>query len=340
MMRLSATLGLSCLGAAMLLPGVAVAELHWNLKPANTVPGHPISDLHLLVMIIITAIFIGVVAFMFYAIFRHRKSIGHKAAHFHENTTVEIVWTAIPLLIIIGMAWPATRTLLEIRDTTAPDVTIKVTIYQTKTGYEYLDDGVQFYSSLATPREQVEARAEKGESYPLEVDLPMVVPVGRKVRVLLTSYDVVHTRQMAGLAEKQDVRPSVVRDVWFRADETGTYHVPCAELCGSDNDFMPMVVKVVSADDYKVWLALQKKSAGASANDLTKEYPVSELGAIGETEYVNHCGVCHRPGCMGVPPTNSAVAGRKTSTAVIACHVTTAPHGIKRNSIMAAWVLS
>jgi len=333
-MRLSATLGLSCLGAAMLLPGVAVAELHWILKPANTAPGHPISDLHLLVMIIITAIFIGVVVFMFYAIFRHRKLIGHEAAHFHQNTTVEIVWTAVPLLIIIGMAWPATRTLLEIGDSPAPDVTIKVTIYPTKTSYEYLDDGVKFYSSRATPRGQAGARAEKGEYYRLEVDQPMVVPVGWNVRVLLTSEDVVHVRDMVGLAQKQDAPPGVVRDAWLRADETGSYHVPCAELCGNGNDFMPIVVKVVSEDDYKVWLARQKKSAGSGANDSTKndstkEDPVARLGVIGETEYIAHWELCQRPGRKSGALIYSAVAGRNISTARNACHVNTALPGKK-----------
>lgn len=274
-MRLTATLGLSCLGAAMVLPGIAVAELQWNLKPASATPGHTISDLHLLVMFIITVIFVGVFAFMFYAILRHRKSLGHEGAHFHENTTVEIVWAAVPLLIIIGMAWPATRTLLEIRDTSASDITIKVTNYQRKTGYEYLDDGVKFFSSIATPREQIDGGAEKGENYAVEVDKPMVVPVGRKVRVLFMSNDVLHTRDVPEPAEKQDAIRGVTRDAWFRADTTGTYHVPCAQLCGSDSDLMPFVVKVVSEDDYKVWLALQKEPAGAGNYDSAKEYRIA-----------------------------------------------------------------
>ena len=277
MMKLTATLGLSCLGTAMLLPGIAVAELQWNLNPASATLGHTISDLHLLVMFVITVIFVGVFVFMFYAILRHRKSLGHEGAHFHENTTVEIVWTAIPLLIIIGMAWPATRTLLEIRDTSAPDITIKVTNYQQKTDYEYLDNGVKFTSSLATPRGQIEGEPDKGENYFLEVDEPMVVPVGRKVRVLFLSNDVPHTRDVAESAEKQDAIPGVARDAWFRADTTGTYHVPCAQLCGSDSDsdLMPIVVKVVSEDDYNVWLALQKEPTDAGIHDSAKEYRIA-----------------------------------------------------------------
>jgi cytochrome c oxidase subunit 2 len=212
---------------------------------------------------------------MFYAILRHRKSLGHEGAHFHENTTVEIVWTAVPLLIIIGMAWPATRTLLEIRDTSASDITIKVTNYQRKTGYEYLDDGVKFFSSITTPREQIDGGAEKGENYALEVDKPMVVPVGRKVRVLFMSNDVLHTRDAPEPAEKQDAIQGVTRDAWFRADTTGTYHVQCAQLSGSECDVMPIVVKVVSEDDYKVWLGLQKEPAGAGNYDSAKEYRIA-----------------------------------------------------------------
>ena len=276
MMRLTATLGLSCLGAAMLLPGIAAAELQWNLKPASATPGHTISDLHLLVMLVITVIFVGVFVFMFYAILRHRKSPGHEGGHFHENTTVEMVWTAIPLLIIIGMAWPATRTLLEIRNIAAPDITIKVTNYQQKTGYEYLDNGIKFTSSLATPREQVEGGPDKGENFSPEVDKPMVVPVGRKVRVLFMSNDILHTRDVSEPSNKQDAIRGVIRDAWFRADTTGTYHVPCAQLCGndSDSDLMPIVVKVVSEDDYQAWLALQNEPAATGSHDSAKEYRI------------------------------------------------------------------
>jgi cytochrome c oxidase subunit 2 len=278
MMRLTATLVLSCLGAAVLLPRIAIAELQWNLKSASATPGHTISDLHLLVMLVITVIFVGVFVFMFYAILRHRKSPGHEGAHFHENTTVEMVWTAIPLLIIIGMAWPATRTLLEIRNIAAPDITIKVTNYQQKTGYEYLDNGIEFTSSLAAPHEQVEGgSSDKGENFSLEVDKPMIVPVGRKVRVLFMSKDVLHTQDVPNPSETQDVIRGVIRDAWFRADTTGTYHVPCAQLCGndSDSDLMPIVIKVVSEDDFQAWLALQKEPAATGGHDSAREYRIA-----------------------------------------------------------------
>jgi cytochrome c oxidase subunit 2 len=330
-------LGLSCIGAALLLPDIAVAELQWNLKPANTALGHAIYDLHMLAMIIIVVIFFGVFGFMFYAIFKHRKSLGHKAAHFHENTSVEIIWTIVPVLIIIGMAWPATRTLLEMRDTSAPDMTIKITGFQWKWGYDYLDDGVRFYSSLATPREQIEGTAEKGENYLLEVDEPMVVPVGKKVRLLITSNDVLHSWYVPELAVKQDAVPGFIRDAWFRADTTGMFRGQCAELCGRDHGFMPIVVKVVSEDDYKIWLAGRKLSVSTSAYDPDKEYAVSELSAIGEAVYAAHCATCHKPDGKGSPPIFPAVSGGKITTGPIANHVDIVLDGSKKNPMMAAW---
>ncbi len=262
-MTVKAFLRLLGSGLATLLPGIAAAELQWNLKPAATEIGGSIHDLHTLVMIVITVIFIGVFGFMFYAIFKHRKSAGHQAAQFHESTTVEIIWTVIPVFILIGMAWPATKALLTLRDTSAPDMTIKVTGYQWKWGYEYLDEGIQFYSTLATPREQIEGDAEKGENYLLEVDNPMVVPVGKKVRILTTANDVLHAWFVQELSVKQDAIPGFIRDTWFRAEKTGTFRGQCAELCGKEHGFMPIVVNVVSEDEYKMWVSEQKSRVAA-----------------------------------------------------------------------------
>ena len=266
-MRLTAVLGLSCLAAAMLLPGIAVAKLQWNLKPADTALGHATYDLHMLAMIIITVIFVGVFAFMFYAIFKHRKSLGHEAVHFHENTTVEIVWTVIPVLIIIGVAWPATRTLLEMRDTSAPDITIKVTGYQRKWGYEYLDNGISFDSSLVTTRKAIKGVARQGENIPFEVDNPLVVPVGKKVRILATASDAPHTWHVPELAVKQDAVPGFIRDAWFRAVKAGTYRGQCEVACEREHGSVPIVVKVVSEDDYRSWVIEQKSAANAPSND-------------------------------------------------------------------------
>lgn len=336
-MRLKAFLRLLVLGATMLLPAIAMAELQWNLKPANTEIGGAIHDLHTLVMIIITVIFVGVFGFMFYAILKHRKSVGHKAAQFHESTTVEIIWTVIPVVILIAMAWPATKALLTLRDTSSPDMTIKVTGYQWKWGYEYLDDGIQFYSTLATPREQIQGTEKKGENYLLEVDKPLVVPVGKKVRILTTAADVLHAWFVPELSIKQDAIPGFIRDTWFKAEHTGTFRGQCAELCGAEHGFMPIVVNVVSEDDYKTWVAQQKAGAGAAAYEPGKTYTLAELVSKGEGVYTTHCAVCHQPDGKGNPPTFPALAGGVIATGPKAAHIDIVLHGSKKNPMMVAW---
>ncbi|UCH48375.1 MAG: cytochrome c oxidase subunit II [Betaproteobacteria bacterium] len=262
-MRLTAFLRLICVGTVMLVPGLAAAELQWNFKPANTEIGVAVHDLHSLVMWIIVLIAIVVFGAMFYAIVKHRKSAGHQAHQFHENTTIEIVWTVVPVFILVGMAFPATKALLELRDSSAPDMTIKATGYQWKWGYDYLDEGISFYSTLSTPREQIEGDTEKGENYLLEVDNPVVVPVGKKVRILTTANDVLHAWYVPELTVKQDAIPGFIRDTWFRAEKTGTFRGQCAELCGKEHGFMPIVVNVVSEDEYKIWVAEQKSRVAA-----------------------------------------------------------------------------
>ena len=336
-MRLKAFLRLLVLGATMFLPAIAMAELQWNLKPSNTEIGGTIHDLHTLVMIIITIIFVGVFGFMFYAIVKHRKSVGHKAAQFHESTTVEIIWTIIPVFILIGMAWPATKALLTLRDTSSPDMTIKVTGYQWKWGYEYLDDGIQFYSTLATPREQIEGTEAKGENYLLEVDKPLVVPVGKKVRILTTAADVLHAWFVPQLSIKQDAIPGFIRDTWFKAEHTGTFRGQCAELCGAEHGFMPIVVNVVSEDDYKTWVAQQKAGAAAAAYEPGKTYTVADLKSQGEGVYKTHCAVCHQPDGKGMPPTFPALSGGKIATGPKAAHIDIVLHGSKKNPMMVAW---
>ncbi|UCD69116.1 MAG: cytochrome c oxidase subunit II [Betaproteobacteria bacterium] len=336
-MRLKAFLRLLGSGAALLLPAVAVAEWRLNLKPAATAIGRDIYDLHTLVMIIITVIFIGVFGFMFYAIVKHRKSVGHKAEQFHESTTVEIIWTVIPVFILIGMAWPATKALLTLRDTSAPDMTIKVTGYQWKWGYEYLDDGIQFYSTLATPREQIQGDDEKGENYLLEVDNPLVVPVGKKVRILTTANDVLHAWFVQELAVKQDAIPGFIRDTWFRAERTGTFRGQCAELCGKEHGFMPIVVKVVSEDDYRGWVETKKAGTAVKAFDPGKTYSVAELRSTGEGVYNTHCVACHQTDGGGMPPTFPAITGGKIATGPTTGHIDIVVNGSKKNPMMAAW---
>ncbi len=201
-----------------------------------------------MILIICVVIFVVVFGAMFYALWKHRKSVGHKAEQFHENTTVEIVWTVIPFIILIGMAYPATKTVLAMKDTADSDMTIKATGYQWKWRYDYLNEDVSFYSNLSTPRDQIENQAPKGEHYLLEVDNPMVVPVGKRVRILTTANDVIHSWSVPAFGVKQDAIPGFVRDAWFKVDTPGTYRGQCSELCGKEHGFMPIVVEAVPED--------------------------------------------------------------------------------------------
>ncbi|MBS0555318.1 MAG: cytochrome c oxidase subunit II, partial [Proteobacteria bacterium] len=237
-----------------------------------------INDMHTLMLLICLIIFVGVFGVMFWAVFNHRKSKGAVAAHFHENTAVEIAWTIIPVLILLGMAWPATKTVIAMKDTSNPDLTVKATGYQWKWGYDYLQgegEGIRFLSALSTPREQIEGGAPKGDAYLLEVDNPLVVPVGKKIRVLLTANDVIHSWWVPAFGVKQDAIPGFIRDTWFRADKEGVYRGNCAELCGRDHGFMPIVVQVLSAEKYAAWVAEQKAKAAATASAAPSAEPDS-----------------------------------------------------------------
>jgi len=297
----------------------AYYESKYNFQPAVTRNAADVNDLHITMMWIIMVIFVLVFGVMFYSIWKHRKSVGHKAAQFHENTVVEIVWTVVPLVILVVMAIPATTVLLRMRDTTTPDITVKVTGYQWKWGYDYLKgdgEGISFLSSLSTPRDQIEGSAKKGEHYLLEVDNPLVVPVGKKVRLLLTANDVIHSWWVPAFAVKQDAIPGFVRDSWFRADKEGTFRGQCVELCGKDHGFMPVVVRVVSENDYKAWVDGQKKALAAAAEDPNKQWTLPELVARGEKVYTGAggCVACHQPTGMGLPGTFPALAGSSVVT--------------------------
>ncbi len=303
-----------CVLAAAVSSGNAEAAAPWNLQPAASRLAADIHDLHEWVMILVTVIFVGVFGFMFWAVYAHRKSVGHKAAHFHENTTVEIIWTVIPLIILVVIAWPVTKTVIAQKDTSNADITIKVTGYQWKWGYDYIKgegEGISFISTLSTPRDQIEGRAPKGEHYLLEVDNELVVPIGKKVRVLTTAADVIHSWWVPVFGAKQDAIPGFIRDIWFKADKTGTFRSQCAELCGKDHGFMPVVVRVVSAEDYTKWVAEQKKLAAASADDPNKSYTLDELKARGEKVYAANCVACHQATGKGAPPAFPPLDGSK-----------------------------
>ncbi|MEO8303848.1 MAG: cytochrome c oxidase subunit II [Betaproteobacteria bacterium] len=282
-------------------PGTALAIPEWNLQPPVTPIARQMYDLHAFIFWICVVIFVVVFGVMFYSIFKHRKSVGHKAAHFHENTTVEIIWTVIPFLILLFMVFPATKTILAMKDTSTPDMTIKVTGYQWKWNYDYLQEGFGFYSSLSTPFAQIEGRAPKGEHYLLEVDNPLVVPVDTKVRVLITAGDVLHAWWVPAFGVKQDAIPGFVRDAWFRAEKVGVYRGQCAELCGKEHGFMPIVVDVKSKEDYAKWLDEQKAKAQAVAGDPNKVWERQELVTRGAIIYAANCAACHQANGKGVP---------------------------------------
>ena len=306
------------------LSGAANAAWELNLQAPVTALARRVYDLHTLLTWVIFIIFVGVFAVVAWSIVFHRKSKGHQAADFHDNTTVEIAWTVVPTLILIALAFPATSALVEMRDTSQPDLTIKATGYQWKWGYEYLTGdaaGLKYMSVMSTPREQIENKAPKGEHYLLEVDHPLVVPVGKKVRMLLTASDVIHNWSVPAFAVKTDAVPGFLRDTWFRAEKEGTYRGQCSELCGKDHGFMPVVVEVVSAEKYAAWVAEQKKAMAASVDDPGKVWKLDELMARGEKVYATNCAACHQPNGAGLPPAFPALDGSKIAKGPQAAHI-------------------
>ena len=256
----------------MLIGGMAGAQVQdmpggpkvnqLNLHEGVTQIARDVMWLHWMLLTICIVIFIGVFGVMFYSIWAHRKSRSHKAATFHEHLGVEVAWTVIPFIIVIAMALPATKTVVAMKDTSSADLTVKVTGYQWKWGYEYLDGsaaGVKFLSTPSTPRAQIENREPKGQFYLMEVDNHMVVPVDKKVRVVLTAADVIHSWMIPDFGVKQDAIPGFLRDAWFRAEQPGIYRGQCAELCGKDHAFMPIVVEVLAQADYDKWVEDQKR---------------------------------------------------------------------------------
>jgi cytochrome c oxidase subunit 2 len=293
------------------LPALAHAARDYNLQTPVTSIAKQQYDLHMFIFWICAVIFVGVFGVMFYSLWKHRKSVGHQAEQFHENTVVEIVWTVIPFLILLFMAYPATKTILAMKDTSQSELTIKVTGYQWKWNYDYLQDGFGYYSSLSTPVAQIENREPKGEHYLLEVDNPMVVPVDTKVRVLITAGDVLHAWWVPALGVKQDAIPGFVRDSWFRAEQTGIYRGQCAELCGKEHGFMPIVVEVKSKADYAKWAAEQKQKNAVAADDPAKVWDLKDLVAGGEKVFAANCAACHQANGKGVPNAFPALDGSK-----------------------------
>ncbi len=288
--------------------GPAVRQL--NLHPAVTRIAEEQAWLHWFMLIICTVIFIGVFGVMFYSIWKHRKSVGHKPANFHESVTVEIVWTIVPFIIVILMALPATKVLVAQKDTTNADLTIKTTGMQWKWGYDYIKgegEGIGFISTLdSSHRAMSDAGGPSSgvmpDNYLLKVDNPLVVPVNKKIRIITTANDVIHSWMVPAFGVKQDAIPGFVRDTWFRAEKTGDFYGQCVELCGKEHAYMPIHVKVVSAQEYSAWVKDEQKKIAARADDPAKVWTLEDLAKRGEKVYAANCAACHQASGKGAGP--------------------------------------
>jgi cytochrome c oxidase subunit 2 len=283
-------------------PAVNQLDLH---RPVTKLAGD-IHWLHVYIMVFCLVLFVGVFGVMFYSILKHRKSQGHKAANFHESVTVEIAWTVIPFFIVIAMALPATKTVVAMKDTTSADITIKATGYQWKWGYDYLNgegEGIGFLSTLDVAQREMSnsGKPPATDDYLLKVDNPLVVPVGKKIRIITTANDVIHAWMVPSLGVKQDAIPGFVRDAWFRAEETGDFYGQCAELCGKEHAYMPIHVKVVSQEQYAKWVGDKQAAMKAAADDPNKVWALADLVARGEKVYAANCVACHLADGKGNP---------------------------------------
>ena len=315
-LALAALSGTSAAVAAAVndLPGgPAVNQL--NLHPAVTRIAADVSSLHIAMMVICLVIFVAVFGVMFYSIFKHRKSLGHKPAQFHESVAVEIAWTVVPFIIVIGMGAMATRGVVAMKDTTNADITIKATGYQWKWGYDYLKgegEGISFLATLDASHRMMSdsGKPEAIDNYLLKVDNAVVVPVDKKIRIITTANDVIHAWAVPAFAVKQDAIPGFVRDTWFRAEKIGDYYGQCQELCGKEHAYMPIHVKVVSQEDYTKWVDGEKKKAAAKADDPNKEWKLAELVARGEKVYNANCAACHKADGAGAGPIKGLVGSK------------------------------
>ena len=306
-----------------------------NMAPGVTEVSRSVFDLHMTIFWICVVIGVIVFGVMFWSMLIHRRSTGQKPAHFHESTTVEILWTVVPLAILILMAIPATKVLIEIYDTSESELDIQITGYQWKWHYKYLGEDVEFFSNMSTPRAQIENRAAKGEHYLLEVDEPLVVPVGTKVRFLITAADVIHSWWVPALAVKKDAIPGFINESWTRIEEPGIFRGQCTELCGKDHGFMPVVVEAKSKEDYATWLAERKQLAAAERELTSKQWSMEELMERGEKAYATACAACHQVGGEGLPPMFPALKGSAIAVGPAEGHIDIVVNGKPGTSMSA-----
>ena len=323
------------------LPG-GPANWQLNLQPGATKIAQEQGWLHWFMLIICTVIFVAVFGVMFYSIWKHRKSVGHKPASFHESVKVEIAWTVIPFIIVILMALPATKAVVAQKDTSNADLTIKATGYQWKWGYDYIKgegEGIAVISTLDNEHRNMSNNGAKGvdiDDYLLKVDHPLVVPVNKKVRIITTANDVIHAFSVPSLGVKQDAIPGFVRDTWFRAETVGDFHGQCQELCGKEHAYMPIHVKVVSAEDYAAWVAVEQKKMAAKMDDPSKVWTLPDILQRGEKVYAANCVACHQPNGKG----GGAIKALDGSAVVLNSEASKEIHVLlngQNNNSMPAW---
>lgn len=326
----------STLFSLLVASSATYADTTLNLTQGVSPISRDVYQLHMTIFWICVVIGIAVFSVMFYSIVNHRKSKGAKAAHFHSHPLLEITWTIVPVIILVLMAIPATKVLLNINNYDQEDITIKVTGYQWKWHYEYLEDGIKFFSNLSTPYEQMQNKAPKSKNYLREVDHPIVVPVHKKIRFLITSNDVNHAWWVPDLAVKRDAIAGLMNEAWAIIDKPGVYTGQCAELCGVNHAFMPIVVVALSEEGYKNWVAQQKGQATSGEADTNKEWTMKELMTRGESVYNGICAACHQPTGLGMPPTFPPLKGSKIATGPIADHINIVENG-KNGTAMQAF---
>jgi cytochrome c oxidase subunit 2 len=339
--------GMALLAAMAMGSAEAYTGEKWNLTQGVTGISHEVYNLHMLAFYVCCAIGAVVFGVMIYSLINHRRSKNPRPADFHESTTVEILWTVAPFIILIALAIPAAGTLIKMEDTRNSDMTVKVTGYQWKWQYEYLGQGVSYFSTLSAESNRAR-QLNSGidvntvENYLVDVDNPLVLPVGKKIRFIITANDVIHAWWVPALAIKKDAIPGYVNEVWTKIDVPGTYRGVCAELCGRDHGFMPIVVKALPEAEYKAWL--EKKKAGgteaaapvvaapaavvvATATDAkpsaapATEPSKDELLKAGEKVYGANCAACHQPTGKGMPPNFPALAGSKVANGPAEAHI-------------------
>ncbi|CAA0081076.1 Cytochrome c oxidase subunit 2 [BD1-7 clade bacterium] len=319
-------------------PAMAEEAQRWqiNMKPGVTAVGQEIYDIHMLVFWICVIAGVLVFAFMFYSLFAYRKSNGHKPATFHENTAAELTWTIVPTIILLAMAWPASKTIIKIYDTSEADLDVLITGYQWKWKYEYmLEDGenVSFFSVLRTPQSEILNDEPKGEHYLLEVDNPLVLPVNKKTRFLITANDVIHAWWVPALAVKKDAIPGFINEIATTPTKTGLYRGQCAELCGKDHGFMPIVVNVVEQEEFDSWIGEKQADAAKLAELMQQQFTLEELYDDGKKVYEKSCLACH--GANGEGGVGKAIAGSPFAVGDVKNHLDVVVNGVPGTAMQA-----